>query len=73
MLLQIAREAERLHYASLWVGERLLRPRRFVAFGSPSTPMPEYFSHVYDPLETLAFVAAVTQRIKLGTEERMRG
>jgi len=66
-LLEMAREAERLHYASLWAGERLLRPRRFVPFGSPSTPMPEYFAHVYDPLESLAFVAAVTQNVTLGT------
>jgi probable F420-dependent oxidoreductase len=66
-LARMAREAEQLGYASLWAGERLLRPRHYVPFGSPPGPMPDYFKSSYDPLETLAYVAAVTQRIKLGS------
>lgn len=66
-LLRVAQEAEQLGYASLWVGERLLRPRRYVPFGYPPTAMPDYFNCIFDPLETLAYVAAVTRRIKLGT------
>lgn len=67
IITRIAQEAEQLEYASLWVGERLFRPRHYVPFGVPPGPMPGYFSCVYDPLETLSFVAAKTARIKLGT------
>ncbi len=67
LITQFAQEAERLDYASLWVGERLLRPRQFVAYGHPSNPMPQHFKTVYDPLETLSYIAAKTERIKLGT------
>ncbi|MDQ6662061.1 MAG: LLM class flavin-dependent oxidoreductase [Chloroflexota bacterium] len=66
-IVQIAQEAERLDYASVWVGERLLRPRHYVPYGYPPIPMPDYFKTMYDPLETLSYVAAKTERIKLGT------
>lgn len=65
---QMAQEAERLQYASLWVGERLLRPHREMSYGgNPPGPLPEYFQWVYDPLETLSYVAGKTERILLGT------
>ena len=67
LITQMAQEAERLDYASLWVGERLMRPRHFVPYGHPSNPMPDYFKSIYDPLETLSYIAAKTERIKLGT------
>ena len=67
LLIHMAQEAEQLGYASLWVGERLLRPRRYVPFGFPVGPMPLYFKNAFDPLETLSYVSAVTQRIKLGS------
>ena len=67
LIIQMAQEAERLDYASLWVGERLMRPRHFVPYGHPSNPMPSYFKNIYDPLETLSYIAAKTERIKLGT------
>ncbi len=67
----IAQEAERLDFASLWVSERLLRPRHFVAYAGAyaggSGPIPEHQKSAYDPLETLTYVAAKTERIKLGT------
>ena len=66
-IVHLAQEAERLDYASLWVGERLLRPRRYVPYGNSQLPMPSYFTSIYDPLETLSYVAAKTERIKLGT------
>lgn len=66
-LVRIAQEAEQLGYASLWAGERLLRPRHYVPFGFPPGPMPDYFKSTYDPLETLTYIAAVTQQIKLGS------
>jgi probable F420-dependent oxidoreductase len=67
IITRMAEEAERLEYASLWVGERLLRPRHSVPYGNPPIPMPDYFKNIYDPLETLSYVAAKTERIKLGT------
>jgi probable F420-dependent oxidoreductase len=67
-IARIAREAERLGYAALWTYERLLRPLAKVSMGGgPPEPVPEIYRMVYDPLETLAYVAAVTDRIKLGT------
>ncbi len=66
-LVRMAKEAEQLGYASLWAGERLLRPRHAVPFGFPPGPMPDYFKSTYDPLETLTYIAAVTQQIKLGS------
>jgi probable F420-dependent oxidoreductase len=54
-----AEEAEQLGYATVWVLERLLRP----VGGS----MPNSYANVYDPMETLAYVAAKTERVRLGT------
>lgn len=68
LITRMAQEAECLNYASLWVGERLLRPHRHVPYGgNPPGPLPAYFQSIYDPLETLAYVAAKTERITLGT------
>lgn len=68
LITRMAQEAERLDYASLWVGERLLRTRRHVSYGgNPPGPLPAHFQSIYDPLETLAYVAAKTERITLGT------
>ncbi len=67
-IVRVAQEAERMDYASVWVLERLLRPTHAVAgFGGPPAPMPDYYATVYDPIETLTYVAAKTERIKLGT------
>jgi probable F420-dependent oxidoreductase len=68
-IVRVAQEAERIGYASVWVLERLLRPTSPVTLapGSPPAPFPEHYATVFDPLETLAYVAAKTERIKLGT------
>ena len=68
-IVRVAQEAERMGYTSLWVQERLLRainPRTPYA-GIPGRAWPEAYRLVYDPIETLTFAAAHTQRIKLGT------
>ncbi|HEX7735462.1 MAG TPA: TIGR03619 family F420-dependent LLM class oxidoreductase [Ktedonobacteraceae bacterium] len=65
-IASLAQEAERLDFASVWVGERLLRPRHFVPYGGGGA-IPEHQKIAYDPLETLTYVAAKTDRIKLGT------
>jgi probable F420-dependent oxidoreductase len=67
--LRVAQEAERLGYHSLWVLQRLLYP---VAPQNDYPPMPgrtwpDAFESVADPVVSLAFVAAATSRIRLGT------
>jgi probable F420-dependent oxidoreductase len=57
-LLEIARRAEELRYDSLWTFQRLLHP----ADGDWGAS----YRAVQDPLISLAYVAAVTQRIRLG-------
>jgi probable F420-dependent oxidoreductase len=67
-IVRIAQEAERLGYAALWTYERLLRPVGDVEQpGGPPRPLPDVYRLTYEPLETLSYVAAVTDRIKLGT------
>ncbi|MFJ7213016.1 TIGR03619 family F420-dependent LLM class oxidoreductase [Amycolatopsis sp. NPDC098790] len=68
-IVEVAREAERLGYAALWTFERLLRPLEEVVLWSGGAPqrVPEFYASTYEPLATLDYVAAVTERIKLGT------
>jgi probable F420-dependent oxidoreductase len=65
-----ALEAERAGLDSVWAWERLLRPTVPIAMGGPGGPVmeaPEFFGSVYDPIETLSYVAAKTSDITLGT------
>ncbi|MCF6471506.1 TIGR03619 family F420-dependent LLM class oxidoreductase [Nonomuraea sp. MG754425] len=67
-ITRVAREAERLGYDSVWTYERLLRPTAPIPMGGGDPQrVPEVYRLVYEPLETLSYVAAVTERIKLGT------
>lgn len=58
-LRDVAAEAERGGFATLWVLERILRP--------VGSAMPASYATAFDPLATLAWVAAQTSRIRLGT------
>jgi probable F420-dependent oxidoreductase len=69
-LVRSAQQAEALGYDSAWVAERLLYPLK------PRTPypgmpegslLPEYYRYVFQPVETLTWVAAHTKRIRIGT------
>jgi len=63
-------EAERAGLDSVWTWERLMRPTVPIAMGGPGGPVmdaPKTFACVYDPIETLSYVAARTSRISLGT------
>ena len=69
-ILQVAVEAERIGLDSVWSWERLMRPTVPIPLGGAGGPVmdaPEMFGIVYDPIETLAYVAAQTSRITLGT------
>jgi probable F420-dependent oxidoreductase len=70
VIAQVAEEAERIGLDSVWSWERLMRPTVPIAMGGPGGPVmdaPEDFGTVYDPVETLSYVAARTSRITLGT------
>src|SRR5438132_13336049 len=68
-IIQLAVDAEAESIDSLWVADRLVWPL------NPQTPyqptpdgsLPTFYQNVLDPLETLTFVAANTQKIALGT------
>lgn len=68
-ILYIATEAEKEGIDSVWVLDRLLWPIKpqtpYVA--SPDGSLPVMYQNVLDPLTTLTYVAAVTERISLGT------
>jgi probable F420-dependent oxidoreductase len=52
-----ARDAEELGYADVWVSDHIVHP------AAQDYPSP----HLYDPLLTLAWAAAATERVGLGT------
>ncbi|MCP2165485.1 LLM class F420-dependent oxidoreductase [Goodfellowiella coeruleoviolacea] len=60
--VRLARLAEDLGYASWWAGEHVVLPSPRVA-ASPMEPT----DPILDPLVHLSYVAAVTQRLELGT------
>ena len=68
-ILYIANESEKAGLDSVWVLDRLLWPLKpqtpYVASADGSLPTP--YQNVLDPLSTLTYVAAVTNRILLGT------
>ena len=68
-LVRAARRAEALGYDTLWVLERQLYPLqpRSLYSGTADGRLPEPYRQVFAPLETLAFIAAHTSRIGLGT------
>ena len=68
-ILYVAKEAEKEGVDSVWVLDRLLWPLKpqspYVA--TPDGSLPLEYQNVFDPLTTLSYVAAVTERISLGT------
>ena len=68
-MVRVAQRAEELGYDSVWVIERLLFPTNpqtpYVA--TPDGSLPEVYKIVFDPIESLTFVAGQTSRIALGT------
>lgn len=58
----VAQHADSQRYGHVWVVDRLLRELP----ANEPPPLPENYATTYDPLETLAFVAAITTRVGLG-------
>ncbi|MBI4277404.1 MAG: TIGR03619 family F420-dependent LLM class oxidoreductase [Armatimonadetes bacterium] len=54
----VARHAEELGFDSLWVTDHVAMPEKYV---------PRFGEVIYEPLTALAYAAAVTSRIKLGS------
>jgi probable F420-dependent oxidoreductase len=67
-LQEVARQAEGLGYDSLWVAERLLYPVNpkapYPATADGSLPLA--YRRSLDPLAVLAYLAAVTSRVRIG-------
>jgi probable F420-dependent oxidoreductase len=63
----LAREAEKLGFDSLWVGQRLLYPTQPKNSPGGGGSWPATYQQSLDTLETLVFAAAVTEKIRLGT------
>ena len=65
---KVARRAEELGFDSLWVLDRLLYPvNPQVPYPVGDGTLPTLYKKVLDPVETLTFAAARTERIALGT------
>lgn len=69
-----ARRAEELGYDSLWVQERLLRPRQPTSrYAGTGEEIPERFSSVLSPTELMAAVGAWTERVRIGSSVLIAG
>jgi probable F420-dependent oxidoreductase len=69
-IVDFAQRTESLGYDSLWALERLLRPiepQNAPAGQFRLTELPQHYANVFDPIETLTYVAAHTRTIGLGT------
>lgn len=68
-IVTVARSAESLGFASLWVLDRLLWPIEPVSKypGNPRGELPFPMQNTYDPLIVLSFAAAHTEKLLLGT------
>src|SRR5688572_6982975 len=68
-LVRFIHLAEREEFESLWVYHRMLYPiDPQQGYGTPDkSQWPEYLKNSLDPLTTLAFIAANTSKVKLGS------
>jgi len=62
-IVQVAESAERIGLASVWTFERLMVPvgGAIAIGGEDAVPLPDGYGSVWDPIETLAYVAARTR------------
>jgi len=67
--MTVAQQAEELGFDSVWALDRLLWPLQPTSKypGNPNGELPTVMQNTYDPLTVLTFVAARTQKVRLGT------
>lgn len=74
VVVEFARRAEALGYSGLWVQDHFMYPERpSRGYGGSDVMPPGQYKSVYAPTEMLAFVAAVTRTIRLGTSILVAG
>ena len=68
-VINLSENAEKQGFDSLWVLEGLVWPLKPLSPypGTNDGTLPTHFQTLFDPLELLAFVAADTEEISLGT------
>jgi probable F420-dependent oxidoreductase len=68
-IVEVAQKAESLGFDSVWALDRLLWPLEPTAKypGNPRGELPAVMQIVYEPLTVLSFVAAHTEKVRLGT------
>jgi alkanesulfonate monooxygenase SsuD/methylene tetrahydromethanopterin reductase-like flavin-dependent oxidoreductase (luciferase family) len=68
-IIRLAIEAENAGFDSLWVLERLIWPMKPLDpyLGTSDGKFPADWQYIFEPLETLTYVAANTNEISLGT------
>jgi probable F420-dependent oxidoreductase len=68
-IIHLAEETDNIGFHSLWVLERLMWPisPQNSYPGSKDGKFPNDWQYIFDPIETLTFVAAKTTKVKLGT------
>ena len=68
-IIRLAKEAENAGFDSLWVLERLIWPMKPLDPypGTSDGKFPADWQYIFEPLETLTYVAANTNKIALGT------
>jgi probable F420-dependent oxidoreductase len=71
-IVALAQGAERLPFDSVWIGDHVVWPAEFDSaphhrnVGGKTPPAAVVNSNVFEPLTTLAFLAARVERVKLG-------
>lgn len=66
-ITELAGAIERLGFESMWMGEHPIIPIAAADVDRHGVPLPENYKHMPDLFVSLAAAAAVTERIKLGT------
>jgi probable F420-dependent oxidoreductase len=68
-IVRVAQKAEELGFATVWVTERVLYPTNpQTAYGGTADgSLPDAYRIVFDPLDSLAWAAAHTKKIGIGT------